>query len=190
MCVCACVSASNSIIGPNPKWDTVQIHQRVISRWSNAARKAAHRQCYCMSMRPRWFTWDLDHDLITLKWTNIEKKYLELSYILILIISAPEGSKHTHTHIKWKQRSVSASPPLCFLLTEISLSWCGGVQKKKKKKRKGKIARGTWQRIWPVPLQSEAERKKTHFPTLAIFRFKDWKVKRCTYRWKPSSLNM
>lgn len=183
ICVSVCVSLP--VIGPNTKWDGV------ISRcWSNMVRKSAHRQWYCMSMRLRRLTWDPDHALITLKWTNFEKKkYLELSYILILIISAPEGSTHTQS----ENRRVFLPPPpfplLLLLLTEILLSWCGGVQKKKKKEeRKNSLGHLAEDLTCSLAVRGRVV-EYALFPTLAIFRFRDWKVKRCSYRWKPSSLS-
>lgn len=103
ICVSVCVSLP--VIGPNTKWDGV------ISRcWSNMVRKSAHRQWYCMSMRLRRLTWDPDHALITLKWTNFEKKKVSWTFIYIdLNYFSPRGF---NTHTKWKQKSVSASPSL------------------------------------------------------------------------------
>lgn len=111
-----------------------------------------------------------------------KKKYLELSYILILIISAPEGSTHTQS----ENRRVFL-PPLLLLLTEILLSWCGGVQKKRERKNSlGHLAEDLTCSL----AVGGREEKNALFPTLAIFRFKNWKIKLCPYRWKPSSLSI
>lgn len=181
-----CVSPP--LIGPNTKWDTVQIHRWVISRWSNAAHKSIHHQCYSMSMRLRWFTRDPDHDLITFKWTNFQKKYLELSYILILIISAPEGSKRTHTHAQSENRRVFLPP---FPTSVFWQRFCSlGVEVFRKKEEKKNSPRHLAEDLTCSLAVGGRREKNTHFPTLAIFRFKDWKVKLCPYRWKPSSSNM
>lgn len=114
------------------------------------------------------------------------EKNLELSYILILIISAPEGSTHTHK-VKTEECFCLLLLLLLRLLTEILLSWCGGVQKKKKKERKNSPGHLAEDLTCSLAVRGR-EAENALFPTLATFRFKDWKVKRCPYRWKPSSL--
>lgn len=119
-----------------------------------------------------------------LEMNQVRKKKVSWTFIYIdLNYFSPRGF---NTHTKWKQKSDSASFPL-----PSSIFWqrfcCLGVEVFKKK-REEKIAWGTWQRIWPVPLQSEAEAENALFPTLAIFMLRGWEVKWCPYRWKPSSL--
>lgn len=80
-------------------------------------------------------------------WTFI---YIDLNYF------SPRGF---NTHKVKTEERFCIPLPSSFWQRFCSL----GVEVFRKKKRKGKIAWGTWQRIWPVPLQSEAERKKTHF---------------------------
>lgn len=145
------------------------------------ARKSTHRQWYCMSIRLRWLTWDPDHGLITLKWTKFEKKvswtfiYIDLNYF------SPRGF-NMHK-VKTEEWFCLLSPPLFHLLC------CLGVEvfkKKKKKERKNSLGHLAEDLTCSLAVRAEAE--NALFPTLAIFMLRGWEVKRCPYRWKPSSL--
>lgn len=125
-----------------------------------------------MSIKLLWLTWDRDHGLITLQWTNFEEKKVSWTFIYIdLNYFSPRGfNTHTHAHTKSENRRV-------FLALPPSSSWDFGVSVWRclKKKREGKIARGTWQRIWPVPLQLEAEKREPSFSHTSHIQAQRWK---------------
>lgn len=84
-------------------------------------------------------SWESDQALITFKWKKNKKTTLMILnfhiYMSMLIISTPESS--TNTQSEKTGVSTTTSLLLLFLLlllipTVILLSWCGGVQEKKK----------------------------------------------------------